>query len=77
MIYVVFQAISSVFLVKNLYNLLHSSTQIERWMGAEYPPGTLFSEFVNPAEWYGLTKEQWRACTGDTLALQAQAGRRI
>lgn len=73
-----YNALSSVFLVKNLYNLIHSSTQTERWYGVNrYPKGTLFSEFVPPPDWYGMTKEQWRAATRETLLDQARAGRRV
>jgi hypothetical protein len=49
-------------LIKNLYNLLHTGAQIERWSGVgRYPKYTLFTEFVPPADWYGMSKEEWRA----------------
>jgi hypothetical protein len=73
-----FNAVSSVFLVKNMYNLIHTITQIERWKScARYPKDTLFSQFVAPQEWYGLTNEQWRRATSETIALQARSGRRV
>ena len=69
-------SVSSVFLIKNLYNLLHTAAQIERWSGVwRYPKYTLFTEFVPPADWYGMSKEEWRAATSNTLILQARAGR--
>ncbi len=77
-LWVQYSAISSVFLVKNLYNLIHASAQVERWNGvAGYPKGTLFSEFVPPADWYGMTKSEWREATSNTLAAQARAGRGV
>ncbi len=78
MLWVQYDAISSVFLIKNLYNLLHTFSQIERSYGInKYPKGTLFCEFVTPAEWYGMSLEEWRAATRSTLAAQARAGRRV
>jgi len=78
-LWVVYQQNSvSVFLVKNLYNLLHSGALIERASGIpKYPKGTLFTEFVEPREWYGLTQGEWREATHETLAAQARAGRRV
>jgi hypothetical protein len=78
-LWVVYQQNSvSVFLVKNLYNLLHSSALIERANGIKrYPKGTLFTEFVEPREWYALTQNEWREATHETLAAQARAGRRV
>ena len=71
-------SVSSVFLIKNLYNLLHTAAQIERWSGVwRYPKHTLFTEFVSPADWYGMTKEEWRVATSNTLVAQARAGRRV
>jgi hypothetical protein len=73
-----YNTISSVFLIKNLYNLMHAFSQIERSYGVEkYPPGTLFCEFVTPKEWYGMSLEEWRVATKSTLAAQARAGRRV
>lgn len=42
-----------------------------------YPKGTLFTEFVPPQDWYGLSLQDWRIATSDTLIAQAQAGRRV
>ena len=77
-LWVQYNAVSSVFLVKNIYNLIHTITQIERWKGvARYPKDILFSQYVPAQDWYGLTMEQWRKETSDTIALQARAGRRV
>jgi len=77
-LWVKYDAVSSVFLIKNLYNLLHTFNQVERWTGVrEYPKGTLFTEYVPPADWYGLTKEEWRIATKNTVALQASKGRAV
>ncbi len=73
-----YSAVSSVFLVKNIYNLIHTITQIERWQSVNhYPKDTLFALYVPPSEWYGLTKEQWRYATSETIAAQARAGRSV
>ena len=67
-----YNAISSVFLVKNLYNLLNTIAQVERVRGiAKYPKGTLFTEFVPPSQWYGMTKDEWRIATRSKQAAQA------
>lgn len=72
------QSSVSVFLVKNLYNLLHTAALIERAHGVKkYTKGTLFTEFVSPQEWYGLSQSEWREATSETLAMQARAGRRV
>jgi hypothetical protein len=77
-LWVQYNAVSSVFLVKNLYNLVHTITQIERWYGVtNYPKDTLFSQFVSPQDWYGLNKEQWRFATSETVLEQARSGRRV
>lgn len=77
-LWVKYGSVSSVFLIKNLYNLLHTAAQIERWSGVwRYPKHTIFTEFVPPADWYGMSKEEWRAATSNTLALQARAGRTV
>lgn len=78
-LWVKYKAVSSVFLIKNLYNLIHAWVEIERSVGVKkYPKNvTLFTEFVNPADWYGMDKEQWRIATSDTLLAQAQSGRRV
>jgi len=77
-LWVKYNALSSVFLIKNLYNLLHTFAQIERYIGVRaYPKYTLFTEAVNPADWYGMSKTEWREATGSTIALQAQSGRAV
>lgn len=77
-LWIQYSAVSSVFLVKNLYNLIHAFAQVERWNGVSYyPKGTLFSEFVPPADWYGMSKEEWRDATSNTLAAQARSGRGV
>lgn len=77
-LWIQFNAVSSVFLVKNLYNLIHTYTQIERSRSVKhYPKDTLFSQFVAPQDWYGMTKEQWRHATSETLLAQARSGRGV
>lgn len=77
-LWIQYNAVSSVFLVKNIYNLIHTVTQIGRWQGVtRYPKDTLFSQFVPAQDWYGLSMEQWRKCTSETIAAQARAGRRV
>jgi hypothetical protein len=77
-LWVKYDAVSSVFLVKNLYNLVHTTTHLERWSGIHrYPKETLFTEFVAPSDWYGMSKEEWRDATHDTLIAQAKAGRGV
>jgi len=77
-LWIQYSAVSSVFLVKNIYNLIHTITQIERWHTVvHYPKDTLFAQYVPPSEWYGLTKEQWRYATRETIAAQARAGRSV
>jgi hypothetical protein len=65
-LWVQFNALTSVFLVKNLYNLIHTACQIERYGGVKnYPKYTLFTESVPSFEWYGMTDiQQWRRETG-------------
>ena len=77
-LWVKYNALSSVFLIKNLYNLLHTAAQIERYMGVRaYPKYTLFTESVSPADWYGMSKTEWRQATQSTITLQAQSGRAV
>jgi hypothetical protein len=77
-LWVRYSAVSSVFLIKNLYNLLHTWVEVDRARGiAQYPKGTLFTEQVHPQEWYGMSLQEWRVETSDTLLLQAQAGRAV
>ena len=50
-LWVEYNALTSVFLIKNLYNLLHTGSQVERGYKIEkYPKYTLFTENVPPAE---------------------------
>eukprot|EP01035_Chromulina_nebulosa_P026843 gene26843-35205_t len=73
-LWIQYNAVSSVFLIKNLYNLLNTVAQVERSVGLErYPKQTLFTEFVSPSDWYGMSKESWRIATRNTLAAQARA----
>lgn len=37
-LWVQYDAVSSVFLVKNLYNLIHTATQVDRYSGVRYYP---------------------------------------
>lgn len=37
-LWVQYGAVSSVFLVKNMYNLLYTGTQVDRWLGVHYYP---------------------------------------
>ena len=48
-----YNAVSSVFLVKNIYNLLHGVSLVERAAGVRcYPPReTMFMGFVAPQDW--------------------------
>jgi hypothetical protein len=32
---------------------------------------------VNPQDWYGLTKDEWRIQTSNTVITQARAGRAV
>jgi len=77
-LWVDYDAVSSVFLIKNMYNLLHTYVEVERAVGIKnYPKGTLFTEFVPPQDWYGMDQQQWRSETSETIAAQAAAGRRV
>jgi hypothetical protein len=77
-LWIQYDAVSSVFLVKNIYNLLHTITQIQRYVGVKhYPKDTLFAHFVTPRDWYNMTNEEWRLATSDTVAMQARSGRRV
>ena len=61
-----------------LYNLLHTWVEVERATGIKnYPKGTLFTEFVPPQDWYGMSQHDWRIATSDTVVAQAQAGRKV
>lgn len=60
-----YNALTSVFLVKNLYNLIHTLCQIERYFGVKkYPKYTLFTEAVPSYEWYGMSSQEWRKVAG-------------
>jgi len=51
-LWVNYNAVSSVFIIKNLYNLLHTAAQVERFFGAEkYPKDTLFTVAARAPEW--------------------------
>jgi hypothetical protein len=67
-----YSAVSSVFLIKNVYNLIHTATQVERYSGVKYyPQGTLFSEYVPPYDWYGMTIPQWRTAIHSERSIAA------
>lgn len=69
-LWVKYDAVSSVFLIKNLYNLLHSAAMVERAAGIDrYSKSVPFMEYVPAYEWYGLTQDQWRSATGTSLAV--------
>lgn len=58
-------AVSPVFLVKNIYNLVHGISMVERAAGVKcYEKGkTLFMGFVTQYDWYDMTAEEWAAAT--------------
>jgi hypothetical protein len=63
-LWVEYNALTSVFLIKNLYNLLHTAAQFERYIGVtKYPKYTLFTEPIPAQEWYGMDLQEWRAVT--------------
>lgn len=50
-----YNAVSSVFLVKNLYNLIHTATQVDRHLGVRfYPAVSFFISIVYTTYFYGL-----------------------
>lgn len=56
-----FGIINSVFLIKNIYNLMHTWALVERWVGGRYyPADTMFAHEVRPAEWYGISDAEFR-----------------
>lgn len=60
-LWVHYGAVGSVFIIKNLFSLLHAGNQVERYAGSKkYKEGIQFNQFVLPQDWYGLTKEEWR-----------------
>ena len=42
-LWIQYDAVSSVFLVKNLYNLIHTATQVDRYVGVRYYPDVSYS----------------------------------
>lgn len=57
-LWVRYGAVASVFLVKNLYNILHTISLVERSRGVKtYKKDTLFMQYVRPKDWYGMTQE--------------------
>jgi hypothetical protein len=78
-LWVQYDALTYVFLIKNLYNILHTFAEIERArVVANYSANdVLFAQFVRPQDWYGLTQSEWREQTNETISSQAQAGRQV
>lgn len=78
-LWVEYDAVSSVFLIKNLYNLMHASAQVERYFGARLYRNKeeLFLEFLEYRDWYGMSKAEWKKAIGGTIVQQAQAGRPV
>eukprot|EP00601_Ochromonadales_sp_CCMP2298_P015213 CAMPEP_0173230332 /NCGR_PEP_ID=MMETSP1142-20121109/7702_1 /TAXON_ID=483371 /ORGANISM="non described non described, Strain CCMP2298" /LENGTH=911 /DNA_ID=CAMNT_0014159431 /DNA_START=16 /DNA_END=2751 /DNA_ORIENTATION=+ len=74
-LWIKYRAVSSVFLIKNVYNLIHTATQVDRYSGVKYyPQGTLFSEYVPPYDWYGMTLVQWRTAIHTERSIAQSAG---
>lgn len=77
-LWIQYSAVNSVFLIKNIYNLLHTMAEMERYYGSRfYPENTLFLTNVLPTDWYNMTKEEWRVATSETIAAQARKGRSV
>lgn len=77
-LWVQYDAMTYIFLVKNLYNIIHTIAEIERaGVISKYSKDILFAQFVRPQDWYGLTQSEWRTQTSDTITFQAQAGRHV
>jgi hypothetical protein len=73
-----YNAVTSVFLVKNLLNILNTISLIERSRGVEgYQKEVLFMQYVRPKDWYGLSQEEWRNATRLTIVDQARSGRAV
>jgi hypothetical protein len=71
-----YDAVASVFMIKNLSNLLHTVALIERGKGVENcTKHTLFMQYVMPKDWYGMNMETWRMATKQNTIEQAQSGR--
>lgn len=69
-LWVRYDAVSSVFLIKNLYNLLHSVALVERAAGIDqYSKTVLFMEYVPAYEWYGHSPDEWRAATSTSVVV--------
>ncbi len=72
-LWVGYDAVSSVFLIKNIYNLIHSVAMVERAAGVDrYSKSCMFLEYVPAYEWYGLTSEEWRDSISVSSVLQTQ-----
>jgi hypothetical protein len=77
-LWIEYDALTYIFLIKNLYNIFHTIAEIERAdVVKNYSKEVLFTQFVRPQDWYGMTLQQWRASTSETIAHQAQAGRQV
>jgi hypothetical protein len=77
-LWVQYDAVSSVFLVKNVYNLIHSVSMVERAAGVDkYSQTSMFMEYVPSYEWYGMTPDQWKHATATTLIIPQASTRRI
>jgi hypothetical protein len=77
-LWVHYDALSSVFLIKNIYNLLHSIAMVERAWGVDkYSKNVLFMEYVPANEWYGLSPDQWRVATSTSLITNQVSTRRL
>lgn len=72
-LWVGYDAVSSVFLIKNIYNLIHSVAMVERAAGVDrYSKGCMFLEYVPAYEWYGLSNEEWKDAISASTVLQTQ-----
>lgn len=75
-LWIQYNAVTSVFLVKNVLNILYTISLIERSRGVkDYRKEVLFMQYVRPKDWYGLTQEEWRDATRLTIVDQARSGR--
>jgi hypothetical protein len=71
-----YNAVTSVFLVKNVLNILQTISLIERSRGVnKYQKEVLFIQYVRPKDWYGMSQEEWRDATRLTIVEQARSGR--
>lgn len=71
-----YNAVTSVFLVKNVLSILHTISLVERSRGVnKYQNDVLFIQYVRPKDWYGLSQEEWRDATRSTILHQARSGR--